>query len=284
MAVPGLLFLYKRYLMSKIYRCALPLVLVAVAFLAAACSSAVCAVRGCYVVAHRGGASLAPENSLSAIEKSIGLGVDAVEIDVRLSADGAVVVFHDKRVDRKSNGSGLVRELTLEELKLLRLSGSDGQLTDERMPTLDEVLSCVVGRCNVLIEVKDDDARGIERAVVDAVRRHDAEGWVAVQAFSDAVLWRFVELGVSFPLEKLLVFKYPLVPYIYDGSSHRFSIDDYAHVSSFNIKKRYARKGLVERFRSAGKDVKVWTLKKNDTSCPQGVTGVITDCPQLFRP
>ena len=270
--------------MSKIYRCILPLVAVAVAFLTAACSSATCAVPDCYVVAHRGGASLAPENSLSAIEKSIGLGVDAVEIDVRLSADGVVVVFHDEKVDRKSNGSGLVAELSLEKLKQLRLLGPDGMLTDERIPTLDEVLSCVAGRCNVLIEVKGDEGCGIEPAVVEAVRGHDAEEWVAVQAFSDAVLWRFVELDVSFPLEKLLVFKFPLVPYIYDGSILRFSIDDYPHVSSFNIKKKYARKGLVERFRSAGKDVKVWTLKKNDTSCPQGVTGVITDYPQLFRP
>ena len=276
-------FLIKKH-MSKICRCAFLLVIVVAAFLVAACSSATCAVPDCYVVAHRGGASLAPENSLSAIEKSIGLGVDAVEIDVRLSADGAVVVFHDKRVDRKSNGSGLVRELTLEELKRLRLPDCEGQLTDERIPTLDEVLSCVAGRCNVLIEVKENDARGIERAVVEAVRRHDAERWVAVQSFSDAVLRRFVELDVSFPLEKLLVFKFPLVPYIYDGSIRRFSIDDYPHVSSFNIKKRYARKGLVERLRSAGKEVKVWTLKKNDTSCPLGVTGVITDFPQLFRP
>lgn len=249
-----------------------------------ACSSSLRVGQDCEIIAHRGGSSLAPENSIAAIEKSIDLGVDAVEVDVRMSADGHVVVMHDKRVDRTSNGRGLVKRLSLDELKSLRLLTPAKEISDEKIPTLDEVLACVAGRCKVLIEIKEDDCRGIEQAVADVVARCNAEDWVAVQAFSDDVLERFVEIGVSFPLEKLFVFKLPFLPYIYDKGFSRFSFKKYSYIASFNVKKEFARKGLVKKIQSAGKKVKVWTLKEGESAAPGGVNGVITDYPQLFKP
>ena len=235
------------------------------------------------VIAHRGAASSGPENSLLGIERAIRCGVDAVEVDVRSTCCGNIVLMHDATVDRTTDGSGRVADLSLCEIKQLRLLDEGGAVTGERVPTLDETLAVIDGRCRVLIEVKGR-AVGVERAVVDAIVRADAFSWVSVQSFSDDVLRCFASLGAPLVLEKLFVFKIPLLPVIFDNSFSFFSMRRYEHVSSFNIKKKYARKGLVERFRSAGKDVKVWTLKKNDTSCPQGVTGVITDYPQLFRP
>ena len=121
------------------------------------------------VIAHRGGASLGPENSLMAIERAIALGVDAVEVDVRLSADGHVVVMHDKSVNRTTDGKGCVNGLSLAQLKKFSLLDAVGNKTGERIPALDEVLGLVAGRCRVLIEIKDNDSRGIEPAVVDVV-------------------------------------------------------------------------------------------------------------------
>ena len=231
------------------------------------------------VIAHRGGVSLGPENSLSAIERSILLGVDAVEVDVRLSADGFVVLMHDRSVDRTTNGKGRVEKLALEQLKGLLFLDAGGGVTDETVPTLAEVFELVGGRCRVLVDVKECNGRGIERAVADVVVRYGACGWVAVQSFSDVVLGRFASLGVGLSLEKLFVFKLPFVPYIFDGGLRRLSFEKYCHVSSFNVHKGFVNSGLVERFHKAGRDVKVWTLREGDYLGAAGVDGVITDCP-----
>ena len=231
------------------------------------------------VIAHRGGVSLGPENSLSAIERSVLLGVDAVEVDVRLSADGFVVLMHDRSVDRTTNGMGRVEKLSLEQLKGLLLLDAGGGVTGEAVPTLAEVLELVGGRCRVLVDVKECNERGIEHAVADVVARYDACGWVAVQSFSDEVLGRFASLGVEFSLEKLFVFKLPFIPYIFDGGLRRLSFEKYCHVSSFNVHKGFVNSGLVERFHKTGRGVKVWTLRDGDSLGAAGVDGVITDCP-----
>lgn len=68
---------------------------------------------------HRGASAYAPENTLEAFELAIKMGADGVELDVHLSRDGEIVVAHDERVDRVSNGSGLIKEMTLSEIKKL---------------------------------------------------------------------------------------------------------------------------------------------------------------------
>lgn len=248
-----------------------------------ACSvqrDAVCGIA--YVVAHRGGVSLGPENGLLAIGRALLLGVDAVEVDVRMSADGCIVLMHDVSVDRTTNGRGRVGDLTLSQLKSLSLLDGERGLTDESIPTLDEVLQFVVGRCRVLIEVKDCDNRGIEMAVKQVIDECSAWEWVSVQSFSDDVLKRFVALDVSFPLEKLFWFKLPFVPYIFDGTLCRFSLGKYEHVSSFNIYRPFARDGLVEQLHGAGKRVKVWGVRKGCARRVPEVDGIITDYPQCY--
>ena len=71
------------------------------------------------VFAHRGGGGLIPENTLAAFEYSAKMGVDVLELDVHATADGALVVHHDRSVDRTTDGRGLVSELTLDALKKL---------------------------------------------------------------------------------------------------------------------------------------------------------------------
>jgi glycerophosphoryl diester phosphodiesterase len=194
------------------------------------------------------------------------------------------LVMQDKSVNRTTDGKGRVDGLSLAQLKKFSLLDAAGNKTDERIPTLDEVLGLLAGRCSVLIEIKDNDSRGIESAVVDAVARNSAWDWVAVHSFSDKVLERFNLLGVPFPLEKLFVFKLPLVPYIYDGTLRRLSLDKYDYVSSFNVHKCFARDGLVVRLHNAGKGVKLWTFGKDDAVRPVNVDGVIVDSPQLWLP
>ena len=73
------------------------------------------------IIAHRGGALLGTENSLSCIEKGIATGADMVEVDLHLTADKQIVVCHDQKVDRTTNGKGRIEEMTLAEIQKLRL-------------------------------------------------------------------------------------------------------------------------------------------------------------------
>jgi glycerophosphoryl diester phosphodiesterase len=107
------------------------------------------------LAAHRGGAQLWPENSLRAFRESLALGVDLVEADIHLTADGRLAVIHDATLRRTTDRRGRVRTRTADELRLARLRGPDRRLTDEHVPMLEEVLAIVAAAGGgVLIEVK----------------------------------------------------------------------------------------------------------------------------------
>ncbi len=99
------------------------------------------------IIAHRGASGACPENTLSAIKKAIDVGVDAIEIDIRLSSDGEVFVMHDAKVNRTTNSKGLLRRLNSEYLRNLDAgSWFDSQSTGERIPTLRQVIETCKGK------------------------------------------------------------------------------------------------------------------------------------------
>jgi glycerophosphoryl diester phosphodiesterase len=103
----------------------------------------------------------APENSLSALRAAILLGVDIVETDVRLTADGEIVILHDRSVDRTFEGSGDINTLTLAEAQSLTMHANPslgGDFSCERLPTLAELMAIAAGRIVVELEVKESDA------------------------------------------------------------------------------------------------------------------------------
>lgn len=113
---------------------------------------------GVDVIAHRGASAYAPENTLSAFGLAIDQGADWFELDCTLSADGEVVVIHDDTVDRTTNGSGAVIELTFEQLRELDAgSWKDPKYAGERIPVLDESLNLGRERAGVYVEIKDSD-------------------------------------------------------------------------------------------------------------------------------
>lgn len=127
------------------------------------------------VTGHRGAGILEPENTIRAIRKGIELGVDMVEIDVRITKDGKAAVIHDVTLDRTTNGRGKVSDFTLAELR--KLDAGKG----EKIPTLDEVISVIKGKVILHVELKDDS---LEEQVVDAVKRGKAEKTVVVISFN----------------------------------------------------------------------------------------------------
>src|SRR5947209_11918972 len=107
-------------------------------------------------VAHRGGAQLAPENTFAAFHNALTLPIDAIELDVHMSRDGHVVVFHDNHVHKRTNGSGNLLDLDLAYLRGLDAAARHpgGWPEPQYIPTLSEVLELAKGRTQVYIEIK----------------------------------------------------------------------------------------------------------------------------------
>src|SRR5579872_1601904 len=107
-------------------------------------------------VAHRGGAALAPENTLTAFQNALTLPIDAIELDVHMTRDGHAIVFHDNTVERRTNGTGNILDLDFAYLRGLNAAAHfpGGWPHTQQIPTLGEVLDLVKGRALVFIEIK----------------------------------------------------------------------------------------------------------------------------------
>lgn len=148
--------------------------------------------RSPLVGGHRGNSAELPENTLTAFRSALQLGVDILECDIHMSADGELVVMHDATLDRTTNGSGPVRERTLAELR--ELDAGHG----ERVPTLAELCDVVedgngVGLC---VEVKQPEVpyTGIERRLVELVRARGLVERTLVISFHHPTVGRVKEL------------------------------------------------------------------------------------------
>ena len=107
---------------------------------------------GVLVVSHRGDWRNAPENSLQAIQNCIEMGVDMVEIDLKRTKDGHLVLMHDKTIDRTTTGKGRPEDYTLKELKEFYLRGGAGHKTRHKIPTFEEVMLLCKGKIMVNVD------------------------------------------------------------------------------------------------------------------------------------
>lgn len=122
-----------------------------------------------FLSAHRGGPGPGlPENSLAAMEASIEAGALFLEIDVAATADGALVLLHDRTLDRTTTGSGAVAEATLAEVRALDLLDADGNVLDAPPPTLEEAFDLARGRAVLQLDVKGVPAEALVAAIRDA--------------------------------------------------------------------------------------------------------------------
>jgi glycerophosphoryl diester phosphodiesterase len=260
---------------------ALPLLLLAV--LAAE------AQRVPLVAAHRGGAALWPENSLTAFRGAIALGVDALEFDVHLTADGEVVVIHDATLDRTSTGRGPVRAMTLAQIKNVRLVDRAGVPTQDGVPTLAEVLD--LARATpmlVLPEIKLDLARSpypdIEPRVVALLRARGLLGRASVQSFDEGTLRRVRALE---PAVRTMLLVSRVRMAAHSGSAADavgWAVD--VGAADLGIDYRLIDAKLVAAARAAGVRVAAWTVNADDDlrrMSALGVDLVMSDRPDQAR-
>lgn len=152
---------------------------------------------GVLAVGHRGTVRFAPENTAAAFRKAVELGVDLIEMDVRETKDGHLVIMHDATVDRTTNGKGEVADLTLEEIKRLDAGAWFGpQFAGERVPTLDEALAAIEGRALPDIDFK----AGTPEKLVAALARRQLLGKVTLYCGDWDLLRRTLEVSPKFLL------------------------------------------------------------------------------------
>ncbi len=165
------------------------------------------------LVAHRGGSALAPENTLAAFRNALQYSVDAVELDVQMSRDGHVIVFHDNTVERLTNGAGNILDLDFAYLRGLNAAAhfSGGWPEPQQIPILREVLDLVKGRARVYIEIKTSKRDGVTgryprlvESVVDDVRAAGMLDQVFIISFDWTVLPVLKALEPSVPVGALV--------------------------------------------------------------------------------
>ena len=248
------------------------------------------------VFAHRGGADALPEHTLGAYLRALDEGADGLECDVRLTRDGHLVCVHDRKLDRTSNGTGLVSSKTLAELDELDFGswhpGYPGEVEPlpdlTRLLTLDRLLE-TLRSCDrdvhLLIETKHPSRYGaeVERRLVETLRRHDlADGrpgarvHVTVMSFAALALRRVRMQAPAIPTVYLLEIVPPGVG--------RGKLPFGARIAGPGIGLIRARPGLLPAIRAAGHRAYVWTVNEEadlDLVLGQQVDGVITDRPRF---
>lgn len=167
---------------------------------------------GVFVVAHRGAHDLAPENSIAAIQRAIDLKCDFVEVDVRTSKDGKLVIIHDARVDAyTADGStGIVAEMTLAELQEVDIGTRIGpSWSNQRIPTLEEVVRLCKGKIGIYLDIKSADLAQVHAIVEQHGIPSDTLWYIPGDAVKElrqlsSECWPMPDPGPELKLEKLL--------------------------------------------------------------------------------
>ena len=224
------------------------------------------------VIGHRGARGHVAENTLASIEKAMELGVDGVEIDIFKCATGELVVFHDKTLEKLTDGIGYIEQMTLDSIKQFRVLGK------EPIPTLNEVMDLIDGKIQLNIELK-----GTQTAILTSellVCYFKSSNWKPENIFISSFDWN--ELNVFYEANKevaiaVLTEDDPLDAIPVSQRLSAFAINpDFNSLTQKNIKKIH----------NAGFKVYPWTVNEPEDIKKMieiGVDAVITDYPERIR-
>jgi glycerophosphoryl diester phosphodiesterase len=255
-----------------------------------------------HYVVHRGGAALWPENSLTAFRNALALGSRMLELDVHLTADGEVAVIHDPTLERTTDSRGAVARCTAADLRRARLRAPGGALTDDCVPTLDEVLALAApAGVTLLVEVKTPgpavryERRG-ERVVAAPGPRYEAlEATVLAKlaaagvaersfllAFNPAVLAEIRALAPGQPTALLVDHHHVEESGAHSTETVQWALE--ARANFLGLHYTLCDAAVVEAARRAGIAVGVFTVNEEAAMrrlAAVGVDVIISDRPDL---
>jgi glycerophosphoryl diester phosphodiesterase len=215
-------------------------------------------------VGHRGAAGHAPENTLAAIRSGISLGVDFVELDVRRTRDGRLAVMHDERVNRTTNGSGLISEMTWDELQLLNAGHG------EPVPCVESALAAASERAGVILEAK---APGIGPDLFNTVQASAFSGPVIYASFLQAEIHAIRRID---PQARTMALTESIPP---SGAAFARA----ANAMLVGLAHESATAEFINALHDAGLEVMLYTVNEPSLiarAIDFGVDGVISDYPE----
>lgn len=224
------------------------------------------------VTGHRGASGYEPENTLGSFARALEMGVDAIELDVHRTKDGHMVVIHDETVDRTTNGTGAVADMTLAEIKALKTPKG------EPVPTLEEVFDLVAGKATIFVEIKSPGTDAVAPLIHQAV---------AEKGFTYATL---PVISFNLPLLGTLKQNHPHIltgaTFDKDDSANMIARAQAIHANSINPHHSKADTAIVNAAHAAGLKLNVWTVNEHDDIrrvIKAGVDAVMSDFPDRVR-
>jgi len=231
-------------------------------------------------IAHRGFSGQYTENTMTAFEKAYEAGADGIELDVRLSKEGQVVIFHDGKIDRMTQGKGAVSDYTLEDLQSYPIITHPLQksIKQEVIPTLSDYLTWVKDKpllTNIELKSIKKNYR-LELRVAEAIQTFELEDDVIISSFLANSL---IRMKILTPKIKtgLLLSKYDEEKI---EMAHELGVD-YIHLKAVNLNER-----IIKAAHDLGLGINTWTVnevKDLEKANRLGLNGIITDFPDQLR-
>jgi glycerophosphoryl diester phosphodiesterase len=238
-----------------------------------------------FVIAHRGASAYYPENTMSAFRAAVDMNADMIELDVLISKDNIPVVFHDEKLNKKTNGSGYVMDHILSDLKKLDAgSWFDPKFKNERIPTLREVLEYSNNKIFVNIEIKSEavtevEKNGIVELVLKLVEELGMQDKVIISSFDYRVLER-VKKNNSLVKVALLYERQQSY-----GREPSKLVEDYK-VDAFNLSMQQLADNWIKQLNENTIPFFVYTVnddKLMESLIRAGAKGIFTDRPDLLN-
>jgi glycerophosphoryl diester phosphodiesterase len=227
------------------------------------------------ISSHRGNSSVAPENTIPALENAIIANSDYAEIDVQQTKDGSIILLHDKSLSRTAGVNRLLYEMNKEDLTNLDVGSWFGmEFLNTRIPTLEEVLVYCKGKIKLNIEIKSYQRdTNFEEQLVALIEQYEYEHQCIISSSNYASLKRVKELNNEIKTGLILSAVF--------GNFYQKEYIDF-----FSIRSSYITKNLVENAHHSGKEIHAWTVnttKELERMKSIGVDCIITDKPTLAR-
>lgn len=225
---------------------------------------------------HRGASGYAPENTLASFQLAADMHADGIELDIQLTKDRQIVVIHDEWLDRTSNGTGFVKDYTLEELRLLNFNQLFPDLPPADIPLMSEVFELIRPTgLTINIELKTSifDYEGIEEMILAMTKEYGMEDRVIYSSFNHYSIQRIQKLNPSAPT----AFLCQDGPIGFPAYAAGFGVDA---VHPWFVNLRFP--DFMEESRKAGLKVNTWTVNEEEhiRMCTLlGVDAIITNYP-----
>lgn len=234
------------------------------------------------VLAHRGASAYTPENTLAAFRLAFEMGADGIELDVTLTRDRVPVVIHDDSVDRTTNGTGVVKRMTLTEVQRLDAGAwFDEKFRGEKIPALDQVLAEFGTHGLINVELKSIFPRsdGIERAVAQVIERAHTAERVLISSFNPLALYRIMKSEPRLP--RGLIYSPNLALYLRRAWLRPIARPNALHPPSSLIDSEF-----VAWARHQGYKINTWTVDDPNEMkrlIALGVDAIMTNKPDILR-